>query len=815
MKTVIAGSRESKLALAQTREATAYIEANNKDTKAEILAMKTTGDRILDKKLESVGGKGLFVKELDVALREGRVHFAVHSLKDLPMETAADLPVLGYSRREDARDVLVLPEGVSELDFSKPVGCSSSRRILQFQKLYPQAQIKSVRGNVLTRLDKLDRGEYSALILAAAGLKRLGLCRRISRYFTEDEMIPAAGQGILCVQGRENEDYGYLDGFFNEEAAYMAEAERAFVRYFNGGCTLPVAAHATIQGKQLCLKAFYAQETGGTCVTGRIVGSVEDAEKIGLQLAVRLEQELESAEPKPRIDALTYRPGKVCLVGAGPSDVDLLTKRGLDLLETADVIVYDSLVGQEILGLIPAGTRRIDVGKRAFRHKKQQWQINEILLREALSGNLAVRLKGGDPFLFGRGGEELDLLAKYHVPFEIVPGAASALAVPAYNGIPVTHRDFSSSVHMITGRQKEGNGCGIDFDALVRTKGTLVFLMGLNELETIAKGLLCAGMDGDTPAAVLQQGTCARQRRASAPLKDIAQEARRRDIQAPAVIVVGKVCALADKYSWYEKKPLFGEKIIVTRPRGRSPKLADSLKRMGAEVILLPTIRTERIQEEPLRQLISRTLAQIEGYDIAAFTSPYGVQAFFEFMREERVDIRRMHRACIAAIGPATAAELERRGLWAKILPPHYNAAALGDAIAAHCRGGEKILIPRAKAGSEELIPHLNKRPGLITTDLPVYETFDAPETAVDLLGQLENHEITMVTFTSASTVRGFVRMLPEGYDCSAVRAVCIGAQTEAEAKKYHMKTAAAKNATVEDMIDLIVRLHQAFPNSI
>ena len=213
MKKVIAGSRASRLAVIQTELVTGYIGEHFPDFQAEILTMTTTGDRILNRTLDQVGGKGLFVKELDQALRDGRTDFSVHSLKDMPMEIPEDLPVLCYSRREDARDVLVLPKGASEPDFSKPVGCSSRRRSIQMKKLYPQAQMKSIRGNVLTRLEKLDAGEYGTLILAAAGLKRLGFEDRISRYFSPEEMIPAAGQGILCVQGRAGEDYSYLTGF--------------------------------------------------------------------------------------------------------------------------------------------------------------------------------------------------------------------------------------------------------------------------------------------------------------------------------------------------------------------------------------------------------------------------------------------------------------------------------------------------------------------------------------------------------------------------------------------------------------------------
>ena len=248
--------------------------------------------------------------------------------------------------------------------------------------------------------------------------------------------------------------------------------------------------------------------------------------------------------------------GKVWLVGAGPGDAGLFTLKGQQVLNKAEVVVYDSLVGQGVLTMIPESARLIYVGKRADRHTMPQEQINEILLEEAQKGYRVVRLKGGDPFLFGRGGEELELLSRNHVPYEVVPGVTSPLAVPAYNGIPVTHRDFCSSLHIITGHKRAGKEYDIDFKALVDTKGTLVFLMGAAALKDICTGLLNAGMDPAMPAALLQKGTTAGQKRIVADVGTLPEEAQRRGVETPAIIVVGKVCALADTFAWYEKLPL-------------------------------------------------------------------------------------------------------------------------------------------------------------------------------------------------------------------------------------------------------------------
>ncbi len=282
---IVIGSRESRLALVQTEMVKKYIEDTHPDLSVKILSMKTEGDRILDQPLETIGGKGLFAKELDLALTEGRTDLSVHSLKDVPMALPDPLPILAFSVREDPRDVLVLPEGCDEIDFSKPIGCSSKRRMIQFARMYPEAQFAPIRGNVQTRLRKLDEGEYGATILAAAGLKRLGLAERISRYFSTEEMIPAAGQGILAVQGRAGEDYSFLDGYADREAKKCALAERAFVRALGGDCTTPVAAFGTVGGDTLTLRAIYLDEEKECLHEGILEGNADDPEQIGADLA--------------------------------------------------------------------------------------------------------------------------------------------------------------------------------------------------------------------------------------------------------------------------------------------------------------------------------------------------------------------------------------------------------------------------------------------------------------------------------------------------------------------------------------------------
>jgi len=291
-KTITIGSRQSRLAVVQSEMVMNYLKKRCPDREIQMLTMKTTGDIILDRTLDKIGGKGLFVKELDKALLEKRSDLSVHSLKDMPMELQEELPIVAFSKREDPRDVLILPKGERTYRGDKPIGCSSLRRKLQLKELFPQAEFKDVRGNVLTRLQKLDRGEYGALILAAAGMKRLQLENRISRYFEPEEMIPAAGQGILAIQGRKDEDYSYMDEFSDKAGTYAALAERAFVRYLDGGCSSPIAAHAVVSDKKITLRGLYYNEESRKYCKGTQAGDVDHAEELGITLAKILKKQI-------------------------------------------------------------------------------------------------------------------------------------------------------------------------------------------------------------------------------------------------------------------------------------------------------------------------------------------------------------------------------------------------------------------------------------------------------------------------------------------------------------------------------------------
>ena len=490
--------------------------------------------------------------------------------------------------------------------------------------------------------------------------------------------------------------------------------------------------------------------------------------------------------------------GKVWLVGAGPGDAGLFTRKGYDVLQQADVVVYDALVGDGVLTCVPRRARTIDVGKRAANHTMRQEDISRVLLDEALAGNKVVRLKGGDPFMFGRGGEELELLAAHGVPYEVVPGITSAIAVPAYNGIPVTHRDFTSSLHIITGHKREGADYDIDFEALVRTKGTLVFLMGARSLPDIMAGLMDAGMDAGTPAAVLQEGTTAGQRRVVATVGTLAAQAAEARIAAPAIIIVGGVAALADQFGWYEKLPLAGCKVVVTRPAELVSTMADRLRALGAEVLEMPAIATVPIEGN---EALGQALEDLPLYDWVVFTSPSGVRIFFEEMAKAGID-RRVFMADIAALGSGTAAELRKHGYIADLVPEEATGEALGALLAEVAEPGDKILIPRARIGNKALVEALS---ACEVDDVPTYDTVALTGGFVDIATQFEQGRIFCVAFTSSSGVRAFAEANP-GLDFAQVQAACIGEKTRATAESLGMSTWMADAATMDSLTELIVR---------
>ncbi|MDR1248608.1 MAG: uroporphyrinogen-III C-methyltransferase [Treponema sp.] len=800
-RTIRVGSRESALAVIQSELIIKELKPRVTDCDFELVTMKTSGDLILDRSLDSMGGKGLFVKELDRALLENRIDMAVHSLKDLPVYMEEGIRIGAYSFREDPRDALVLPRGTTGEDWissltrggAKPVGCSGQRRKLQLGRLFPGIGLENIRGNVLTRLEKLDRGDYGALVLAAAGLKRLGLSDRISRFFEGTEMLSAAGQGIMAVTVREGWDPALLEALDHAESRSDGEAERSFVRALDGNCAAPIAAYARGEdGNRIVLTGMYCPGDYGLTAWGSIAGPAAEAEKLGTELARRLRLESQAIASR--------RKGKAYLIGAGPGDPGLFTLKGDRVLQEAEVVLYDNLVGRGVLSRIPPEAETIYVGKKSGRHTLSQEAIGALLVEKAAEGKRVVRLKGGDPFLFGRGGEELEGLKAAGIPFEVVPGISSAFAVPAYFGIPVTHRERCSQVHLITGHGGDSIDRDIDYSALVKAGGTMIFLMGLASLETICKNLIEAGLDPQTPGAVLAQGTTAKQRKVLAQAAKLPAAAREAGLESPAIIVIGAVCAFSEQFSWAEARPLAGLRIGITRPKNKTGRLAAMLAAEGAEVVELSSIRTIPVTDGGAETALKDILDHPRQNDWLVFTSPTGVEVFFEKLRLHKRDIRSLGHAKFAAIGSATAGALESRGIVPNLVPEQYSGDALGRALRKAVQPGERVILPRSRIGTAETTRHLEET-GINFLDIPLYDTIPAEESAGEIYRNMLCENLDWIVFTSASTVEGFFAVFGAERIGSA-KALCIGAQTAAAAKKHGMETTVAENATLESLLD-------------
>ena len=490
--------------------------------------------------------------------------------------------------------------------------------------------------------------------------------------------------------------------------------------------------------------------------------------------------------------------GKVWLVGAGPGDPGLLTVRAFEALESADVVIYDRLVGTGILSRIPPDTQLIDVGKGDAFHPVPQEDINRLIAEHALAGRCVARLKGGDPFLFGRGGEELVYLRERGIAAEVVPGVSSALAVPAYAGIPVTFRGLSASVHVLTWHRRAGEPPpALPFRALVDGGGTLVILMGAKAVLAISRTLLDVGVAADTPAAIIQNGTTARQATVLSTVGGLPEDAS--GMAPPAVIVIGAVAALAPRLDWFSSGPLRGRRIVVTRPSAQAGDICARIRAFGGEAVPVPCIRRQAADDGALRDALNR----LARYRWLAFTSAAGVDAFFEALYKAGTDIRALGGTLFAAVGKATAARLAGYGVHADCVPDAHNGDALGRALSERVQPGERVLLLRAAQGDAGLPAALNAA-GIAFDDVPAYKT------VADVGGNRFSHALIeagafdAVYFASPSAVHAFAGAFkaPEG---APFTAFCIGPTTAAAAKKYGMSVLTASDATEDSVITALL----------
>lgn len=484
--------------------------------------------------------------------------------------------------------------------------------------------------------------------------------------------------------------------------------------------------------------------------------------------------------------------GMVYLVGAGPGDPGLLTLRGAELLRTADVVVYDRLAHPALLDLVPEGAERVYVGKAPGNIELNQDEINALLVDRALAGCQVVRLKGGDPFVFGRGGEEAEVLQAAGCLFEVVPGISSAIAAAAYAGIPVTHRGLATHVTIVTGHEDPAKGStDVDWEALARAGGTLVILMGVGRLGEITRRLMEGGRDPKTPVAAVRWGTRPNQKTLRSTLERIADEG----VEAPSAIVVGEVAVL--DLSWFERRMLFGRRIVVTRAREQASELREQLEVLGAEVIELPSIRIE-----PL----TFVLPDLRSYSWLVFTSPNGVEAFFERgIAPAGCDARALAGLLVAGIGPGTQRALAERGIMTDLVPPRFVAESLVDAFPPSAVGGgsTRVLIPRA-AQARDVLPDGLRAKGYEVDVLPVYQTVRA-EPDPSELARLRRGEADALTFTSSSTVRNFYEATGAVPDPQPL-VVCIGPVTAETARSLGYRVdAVAEEHTIGGLVATVL----------
>ena len=492
--------------------------------------------------------------------------------------------------------------------------------------------------------------------------------------------------------------------------------------------------------------------------------------------------------------------GTVYLVGAGPGDPGLVTRRALELVREGDAIVYDRLIPAGLVSEARSDAELRYVGKEPGKPSMEQEDINALLVELGRGGKSVVRLKGGDPFVFGRGGEEAQALVAAGVPFEVVPAVTSGIAAPAYAGIPVTHRDEASAVAFITGHEDPAKPeSAIDWEALARFPGTLVFYMGVKQLPEISKRLMAAGRPADMPAAVVERGTLPAQRSVVSTLGEIAKRVADEGVKPPAITLVGPVASLAGEIAWLEQRPLHGRTIAVTRARAQASGLAQRLARLGAEVVETPAIR---IEPRPVAGEIAQAAREIASFAVVCVTSPNGATLLLDAVEAVGGDARSFAGVEVAAIGPGTAAELARRGIRPDIVADVSTAEGLLDALAEVEVAGERVLVARASEARDALPDGLSER-GADVVVVPLYDT------VAETLGESELAAVEradFVTFTSSSTVRFFMEALGERGFPNGARIVSIGPITSKTARELGLDVhAEAANHDIDGLVDTLL----------
>lgn len=778
MKYTIA-TRGSKLALVQANYVRDRLIQAYPEDKFEILVVKTKGDLVLDRPLNQIGDKGVFVKEIEEKILNREADIGVHSMKDMPSAPATGLIFTDAWKREDARDVLILreKENLWELPEGAVIGTGSKRREFQLKRFRADLKVVGIRGNVDSRIRKMEEEKLDGILLAAAGLHRLGMQDRITQYLETEEMIPAPAQGVLALEIRKGEErlLEMLNLLRDEETMKAVEAERGFLQEIGGDCHVPVGAicKRRVDGAYQ-LSVMFGEETGSRQAYVTVSG--KKVEELAQKAAVQIRKQMA---------------GKVFLVGGGPGDPGLITVKGLQAVREADCIIYDRLVSPELLEEAKDGCEKIYVGKASHHHTMRQEEINRLLVEKSMKYAKVVRLKGGDVYVFGRGGEEGLFLEEKGVPFEVIPGISSGIGGLAYAGIPVTHRGMAQGFHIVTAHNKRDELADIDFEAMARGKETSVFLMGLSKIDEIADKLIAAGMSRETKVAVISCATTTEQKTCIADLEHIGEVVRQKGLISPAVIVVGEVVSLREKLNFFEKRPLFGKRYLVPKIGKKGTRLKELLVEQGAVVdeVLVGRIENRR------RKI---TEAELKEVDWLIFTSKNGVEGFFKNFLESRLDIRSLSGCKIAAIGRKTAEVLQKYGLYADLIPEQYESDAFAKQLKKCFNKEEKVWYLKA----EHVDRHLGEtlREACRWEEIVVYEN-QAVEPDLTCLQELTTYH--GILFTCASSAERMIRKVGNEWGQNT-KIYSIGAKTTACLNSYGVKAVLeAKQATYEGLVDL------------
>ena len=775
------GTRGSKLALKQTEYVAEKLKEKYPENEYQIVVIKTKGDIVQDKPLSSIGSSGVFVKEIEEKLKNGNIDMAVHSMKDMPAYPAEGLVFSRLWQREDNRDVLIVngkknpgKKSIMDLENGAVIGTGSIRRRVMLKNLRSDINVVNIRGNVDTRLKKMEGLELDGIVLAAAGIKRLGMESLITCYFDIDEMIPSPAQGILALECRSDDTVlkEMLDSLCDETSHMEGTCEREFLRKMGADCHIPVGAACKFSKEKgiFTLTAFYGRADGSRMASVQVSG--ENLEKLAHKAAAEIRKKLA---------------GKVWLVGAGPGDTGLMTLRGREIIEKADCIIYDRLANDEFLCWCRDDCQKIYVGKENHHHTMKQEDINSLLVKKSLEYDNVVRLKGGDPYVFGRGGEECLALLEAGVSFETIPGVTSAIAGLGYAGIPITHRGVASGMRIVTAHNKSDRLADIDFKSMVEGNETIVFMMGFSRLDEICKRLMEAGMDSQMPVAVISNATTKKQKTVVAGLKDIAEEVKMTEgMVSPALIAVGPVVKLREKLNVSENhlvdnhfdngsdemkdKKENCKKYIIPKIGREKSSLAELVRKKGFNTIEIQLGNIEAVNVKIEKKLF-------EENRLIIFTSANGVKYCFESLNKSGLDSRSMYNCKVAAVGKKTAEALKAYGIIADFIPKEHNSDSLTEMLEKQNFDKTDILYVKGKNIKNCITENLSD--GGRITYLEVYEN---KKTYID---EEEKHKIIKETkeaegilFTCASNVERFFDILnTEGNvpDLSGKKIISIG----------------------------------------